>query len=291
MAKAQRCSPLRELPEIKTTQILVSIAQPENKSMFPFAKYSTVTKMTRIMAYVLRFAANCNKTSQRVSGPLHVKELDTALLQLARLSQQESFSSELHTLRQEKPLKGQSKLIHLTPFVSSPDDTLRVRGRLLNSHFSFNKKHPLIICGKHPFTRALFAYYHKILLHAGPQQMLCTVRERFWPINGRNVAKQIYRECLTCFRCNPKSAQALMGNLPCDRISSNHPFSIVGTDYCGPFYLKDSSLRKYKTFKCYVCLFICFSTKAVHLEVVPDLTTEAFVSNMPGIWEAKTCCW
>ena len=33
-------------------------------------------------------------------------------------------------------------------------------------------------------------------------------------------------------------------------------------------------------FKCYVALFICLSTKAVHLELVRDLTTQAFIAAL-----------
>lgn len=157
---------------------------------------------------------------------------------------------------------------------------MRIRGRLLNSNFTFNKKHPLVLCGKHWFTRKLFEHYYKILLHARLRQVLCSIRERFWPFNGLSTAKAVYRACVICFRTNPSVAQAIMGHLPLDRLSTNYLFSIVGTDYCGPFFVKDSGVKKYKLYKCYICIFICFSTKAIHLEPVMDLTTEAFMSTL-----------
>ncbi|XP_037931307.1 uncharacterized protein LOC119666104 [Teleopsis dalmanni] len=70
-----------------------------------------------------------------------------------------------------------------------------------------------------------------------------------------------------------------MGQLPKDRVHANRAFIITGTDFCGPFYYK-SEIRNKSPIKCYVCLFICFATKAVHLELVKDLTTSAFLAAL-----------
>ncbi|XP_072392238.1 uncharacterized protein [Diabrotica undecimpunctata] len=68
-----------------------------------------------------------------------------------------------------------------------------------------------------------------------------------------------------------------MGNLPQARVSPAPPFITAGVDYAGPFQLKEIKGRGVKSWKAYLCLFICFTTKAVHLELVSDLTTEAFL--------------
>ncbi|XP_030762208.1 uncharacterized protein LOC115887024 [Sitophilus oryzae] len=70
-----------------------------------------------------------------------------------------------------------------------------------------------------------------------------------------------------------------MGNLPRERITVAFPFANVGVDYGGPFLLKDRSTRGAKIVKAYLCLFICMSTKAVHLEAVSELTTKAFLAT------------
>ncbi|XP_072399471.1 uncharacterized protein [Diabrotica undecimpunctata] len=53
---------------------------------------------------------------------------------------------------------------------------------------------------------------------------------------------------------------------------------VGGIDYAGPFPLKDKAGRGCKILKCYICVFVCFSTKAIHLELVSNLTTECFLS-------------
>ncbi|XP_041631498.2 uncharacterized protein [Drosophila kikkawai] len=70
-----------------------------------------------------------------------------------------------------------------------------------------------------------------------------------------------------------------MADLPEDRVSASYAFQVTGLDFCGPFYHK-SEVRNKAPIKCYVCIFICFSTKAVHLELVQDLSTSAFLSAL-----------
>ncbi|XP_055543215.1 uncharacterized protein LOC129728784 [Wyeomyia smithii] len=60
------------------------------------------------------------------------------------------------------------------------------------------------------------------------------------------------------------------------RIIPSRPFSVTGVDYAGPFYLKPIHKRAAPA-KAYLCLFICFATKAVHLELVSDLSTPGFL--------------
>ncbi|GFS80674.1 integrase catalytic domain-containing protein [Trichonephila clavipes] len=67
----------------------------------------------------------------------------------------------------------------------------------------------------------------------------------------------------------------MMGDLPRHRIVPSRPFEKVGLDYAGP---KPKLKRSRVTLKSYIAIFICFSTKATHLEVVSDLTTEAFLA-------------
>ncbi|XP_066139158.1 uncharacterized protein [Euwallacea fornicatus] len=71
-----------------------------------------------------------------------------------------------------------------------------------------------------------------------------------------------------------------MRHLPYDRVTPNAAFSITGVDYAGPFNIKDRKGRGYGTSKCYVAIFICFASRAIHLELVPDLTTESFIMSL-----------
>ncbi|XP_033209222.1 uncharacterized protein LOC117168016 [Belonocnema kinseyi] len=71
-----------------------------------------------------------------------------------------------------------------------------------------------------------------------------------------------------------------MGNLPAKRIQFTRPFVHTGVDYCGPFFEKERRHRNRNKIKCYVAVFVCLASKATHLELVSDLTTEAFLAAL-----------
>lgn len=97
--------------------------------------------------------------------------------------------------------------------------------------------------------------------------------------NRRNLSRQITRECVTCFRVKPYYQIPLMGNLPPSRLQSHSVFQNVGIDYAGPVLLKTHKLRRNILIKAYIALFICTSTKAIHLELVTELTSDAFIAT------------
>ena len=72
----------------------------------------------------------------------------------------------------------------------------------------------------------------------------------------------------------------MMGRLPIERVTPDLVFDNVGVDYAGPVHVKYGYTRKLTVVKAYICVFVSLSVKAVHLELVSDLTTDAFVSAL-----------
>lgn len=104
------------------------------------------------------------------------------------------------------------------------------------------------------------------------------LQSKFWILSARRVIRhQIFR-CQRCYRLRPKSIEPFMGDLPSHRVTPCRPFQKVGVDFAGPFMLKTSRVRNAKAFKSYLCLFVCFTTKCVHLEIVSELSTDAFLA-------------
>jgi hypothetical protein len=242
-----------------------------------FNRYSSFYKLLRVTAYIKRFAHNCNRKNKRLTGILSAEEIENAHYCLIRRAQQESFPQEFHSLIKNKNISNDSRIKALSPFVHN--GLLRVGGRLSESDLPFSQKHPILLCNHHILTELIVKHYHYKYLHFGGQSLLAQIRLRYWPIRAKVLIKKIVRRCLVCFRYSPGKYVQKMGNLPRDRVSvPTRCFQVVQLDYAGPIQMKSGFLRGHKAIKGYIAVFICFASKAIHLELVTSLTTESFLN-------------
>ncbi|XP_075213757.1 uncharacterized protein LOC142319964 [Lycorma delicatula] len=121
---------------------------------------------------------------------------------------------------------------------------------------------------------------HLRLLHAAPQLLLASLRLKFWIPRARKVIRSVIHNCVTCFRFKASSANQLMGQLPKHRVEISRPFLNSGVDYAGPFQIKYGNPRSKITTKCYVAIFVCLATHAIHIELVSNLTSQAFLAAL-----------
>lgn len=262
--------------ELRKQVLHVSVNQPIEELLLSF---SSLPKMLRILSYCLRFAHNTRYSESKNTSPLTALEVRFTLLQCLKYTQKIYFAEELHYLRNKHSVSKKSKVYNLNPFLDE-DGCIRVGGRLQHSNLDFAKKHPYILPAKAHLTKLIVENEHVRLLHAGTQLVLSSLRQRFWIVNGRNTIRHIIHQCLKCFRFRATEAHQLMGQLPKGRVQASRPFLNCGVDYAGPFILRQGGRRSKTKIKCYVALFICLSTKAIHLELVSDLTTEAFIAAL-----------
>lgn len=103
--------------------------------------------------------------------------------------------------------------------------------------------------------------------------MLASVRLKYWPLNGQNITRMVVHQCVKCFKYRPIFVQHIMGDLPKEPVESSRAYSKAGIDFAGPFHVKTNVRQNAPTNKTYVCIWICLATKAVHVELVCDLTT------------------
>ncbi|XP_042913376.2 uncharacterized protein, partial [Parasteatoda tepidariorum] len=181
------------------------------------------------------------------------------------------------------------QLTSLNPFVDGYG-LIRVGGRLDNASVPFDQKHQIILPKKSKLSKIYFHSLHRKLLHIGPQGLLSAVRLKFWPLGGHNLARQTVHQCVTCFTSKPFLSTQIMGNLPSERVNMSPPFSVTGIGLCGPFTVKYKHQRKGTLNKVYICIFICFSTKAIHLEQLTDLTSDSMIATLKRFTSRRGKC-
>lgn len=257
--------------------IVMTVTVLDNRPYEVILASSNFRRLQRVFGYVGRFIFNCqtkNFSEKRFNRRLTFDELDNGLKLMVKCVQHEVYAEEFKCIVKNKPIKG--KLRNLNPVLD--DNMLRVGGRIRHSDLPKDQKHPYILPEKNHFTEILIETIHREHLHLGLNGLLAAVRAKFWPVNAKRTIHRVLRKCVTCFRMKPKVIEQYMGDLPSARVTAAHPFSRSGVDYAGPFLLKQGRGRH--PIKAYVCLFVCMSTKAIHLELVTSLTTDGFIATL-----------
>lgn len=231
-------------------------------------------KLTRITAYCRRFTDQCKHRTNAQELRLTGSEITAAQTFWINDTQRAKFSSEIHAIQQGSPLPRNSQLRKLTPFLDEKG-TLRVGGRLEQAEVPFEEKHPAIL-PQHRVTQLIVEDAHVRCLHGGPQLMISIIRQKYWILEHRTFVRNLIQKCVPCVRERARTPCQLMGNLPKARVSQHRAFLHTGLDYAGPFLVRTSKGRGHKAHKAYLALFVCMSTRAVHLELVSDYTTDAF---------------
>ena len=272
-------SPTTTVPESSGEEKDICLHTVIMAPIIPLEKYSSFINLKRITAWILRFVNHSRHKKQHASLFLSTTELSEAETYWLLLTQQLVFRDEIDALTCGDSLPCSSRLFHLHPFVDS-SGLLRVGGRGQNAEMSYSVIHPIILPGKHPITSLIISSEHQRLLHAGPTLLTASLNRRFHITSCRKVVRSITRSCVTCRRTTARPKPQVLGQLPVERLTPGSVFDHVGVDYAGPFTIKYGSSRKPTLVKSYVCIFVSLSVKAVHLELVSDLTTDAFVAAL-----------
>ncbi|XP_038122239.1 uncharacterized protein LOC119770798 [Culex quinquefasciatus] len=244
-----------QLPELKPA-IVLTVVNP--KPAIDFTRCSNYRRLQRSWVYVERYINLAVHKRRETSG----------------ISADEVARAENHPCGGPK----QHSWSNLAPFLGE-DGLIRVGGRLKYSAIPYDGKHQVLLPDGHHVTKILVRKLHEENFHVGQNGLLAIVRERYWPLRAGLLIKQVVTKCQICRRQNPKPGSQFMGNLPGYRINPAPPFSKVGIDYAGPFMLKTGG-RGSRLQKAYVVVFVCMVVKAIHFELVTNLSTDNFIAAL-----------
>lgn len=204
-------------------------------------------------------------------GALSTTELNRAELFWVRHEQKKGLLREFKSVQEERQLPADSPLRN-TSLMIDEMGVLRISGRLQHSNMTYEAKHPSVPPREGSTANLLIKRCHHQVLHGGIRDTLTQLREKYWVVGARQLVKKSLRECATCQRFHALPANEVLAPLPRDRITEAQPFEVTGLDFAGPLLIKGASAAK-----CYIALFTCGVTRAVHLELVNDMSTTSFL--------------
>lgn len=263
-------------PELRTVHMLNTKTKERQNLLDRLTKFSDWKRAVKAIARLKRHARKIKGLKPGISEDTSVEERQEAELFIIRLVQTEAFSSEIKTLRECKEDKA-NKLHKLSPFVDE-HGVLRVGGRLTRSSLHPHVKHPAILPKASHVSSLLIKHHHEKVHHQGRGMTVNELRSNgIWIIGcSRAVASHIHK-CTKCRRYRRNTQNPKISDLPEERMEMTPPFTYCGIDCFGPFYVKEA--RKELKVK-YGLLFTCMCSRAIHVEMLDDLTTDAFINAL-----------
>ena len=234
-------------------------------------------KIRRTLAYVRCFAQNARKKNAK-TGPITVQELKESENQLFKWTQ----------LHLDQCIIDKNLIPSL-----EEDGLIRAHERLEDARsLPREMRNPVILPRDHPLVKLLLRYLHNKRAHCGYKSLIHEARRKYWIIGLRSMSKALTAKCITCRKLRKKPLDQLMGQIPSFRVAAGFPpFSNTAIDMFGPVHIK---LNRKTQKEAQVVIFVCMTTRAVHLELVNDKTSDAFLMafrRFASLRDHPSVCW
>ena len=231
--------------ETKLTRELFALAVTENDTFDELLGKFELWKTLRIGAWVARFVSNAKvHDGEKTVGPITSEEIQKQLVfWVKRVQGRNVATNTFH------------------------DDRLRL-------NLQRNNDGP----DQDMFTEKLVMDAHIRTLHGGVGLTMTKLREVYWIPRLRRFVRKVNKKCNGCKRFRAVAVvNPPPGNLPTDRTVGSSAFQVIGVDYAGPIPYRTAKNRERKS---YILLYTCSLSRAIHLELLPDLTTTEFIHSL-----------
>ena len=108
---------------------------------------------------------------------------------------------------------------------------------------------------KHNVSEKIIEDAHFQTLYGGAGLTMSMVRESYWIPKLHQLTKKVIRKCYGCKRFQAAAfANPPTGNLPRERTEGSIPFQVIGVDFTGPIYYRQTAKSEGKA---YIILYTC----------------------------------
>lgn len=228
------------------------------------------------MILVLRFLTKKSTTAASIFGTNTVQLTQIAEVTLLRYAQMEN-----------PPTQDHRKQLHL--FRCETTSLWKSKGRLANAMLPSDAITPTFLPAKSYITTLLILHTHSANNHCGVNHTLLQLRLKFWIPKGRSTVRStIKKHCYVCKRYTAKPFTLPPFPVhPSQRVTPpQYPFQRIGMDFFGPMQYKadDGSISKYWTL-----LFTCLNTRAIHVDVTLDMTSQSVLHILRRFIATEGC--
>ena len=249
-------------------------------------QFSSLRMLLKFAAWIRRFAFNCvanryanapqfgptapngsvlldaaRQGAGKHSGPLTFGEIDEARLGLIRSVQWSFYPDEMESLSREGEVSKKSSIRKLHPAIDALTGLMVATPR--------TGEPPLVIVAEGSHLAKLIVWdTHHLLMHAGVDRVICKIQQRYWIPKLRRLVRSQLGKCVTCQRHHGRPYAHFEGALAPFRGTWSKPFEHTGLDFAGPLRISEGKELQ-------ILIFTCASTRAVHLELTPDLSYES----------------
>ncbi|XP_052762111.1 uncharacterized protein LOC128204746 [Mya arenaria] len=252
-----------------------------------FETFSQWSRLVNALVVLKRFVRRVYRKLHGASDSIdneHVEnhELKTFAEKIVIQSvQREVYFKEIDSIQNNSRIPKDSSIVSLNPVIDE-EGTLRFGGRLRNSDLEVVEKYPIILPGKHHTSRLVVQHYHERVKHQGRHFTEGAIREEgFWITGAKRLVMSVIHHCVKCQRLRGGLGCQKMADLPTDRLRPGPPFTSVGLDCFGPWHVVSRRTRGGQAAnKRWAVLFTCLTSRAVHIEVIEELSSSSFINAL-----------
>ena len=244
------------------------------------SRFSSWFKAVHTLALVQKVIQNrhdiLSKQAVNVYHSVTVDDIQVMSNRIVCAAQACSFSTEIECLRSGKTIPKTSSLYKLDCFLDS-EGAIRVGGRIKHAKVTGVENHPFIMPKSSHISEIIVRHYHNACGHQGRTTTMGAVRSAgFWIVGLHGIVSSQIQKCTKCRRLRRPTENQKMADLPADRVEVAAPFTYTGCDVFGPYTVKD----RRTSIKRYGLIFTCLSSRAVHIEMLDDLSTDSFINSL-----------